>query len=303
MLKGAKIKQKAKIKQTIGSRVFDTFNIFMLSLLAITTLAPFVHIFAASLSDKHALINMEVSFWPVKIQLSNYEMVLNNKVFWNSYKITLILIVLATAIQMFMTIITAYPLSKRYLPGRKYFMLMVVFSMIFHAPMIPSYLIVRHLHLIDTIWALILPGAVSSFNMILCMTYFRSIPDELFEAARIDGMPEFQILWKIALPVSKPMILTIVLFYAVGTWNSYYGGLMFITKQSLKPLQVFLYNLVAQSSYEGMEDIQQRELISNITPDGLKMAAIMIASLPIITVYPFIQKYFIKGAMLGSLKE
>lgn len=293
----------AKIKQSTGERVFDIFNIAFLALFALATLAPFLHILAASFSDKHALVNMQVTFWPIKPQFDNYDMVLNNKMFWNSYKITIILVVLGTVIQMFMTLITAYPLSKRYLPGRKYFMLAIVFTMIFHAPMIPSYLVIKQLHLIDTLWALIIPGALSSFNMILCITYFKSIPDELFEAARIDGMPEFQILWKIALPISKPIIVTLILFYAVGTWNSYYGGLMFITKQSLKPLQVFMYNLIAQSSYNGMDEVQQRELVSNITPDGLKMAAIIVASLPIITVYPFIQKYFIKGAMIGSLKE
>jgi putative aldouronate transport system permease protein len=295
--------KSTKIKQTTGERIFDVFNIILLSLFGLTTVAPFVHILAASLSDKHALINMEVSFWPVKPQLDNYAMVLNNKMFWNSYKVTIILVVSATLIHMFMTVITAYPLSKSYLPGRKYFMLMVVFSMIFNAPMIPAYLVVKQLHLIDTLWALIIPGAVSSFNMILCLTYFKSIPEELFEAARIDGMPEFQILCKIALPISKPMIVTLILFYTVGTWNSYYGALMYITKQSLKPLQVFMYNLIAQSSYNGMDEVQQKELVSNITPDGLKMAAIMIASLPILLVYPFIQKFFIKGVMIGSLKE
>lgn len=294
---------RTTIKKTTGERIFDIFNILILSLLAFATLAPFIYIFAASFSDKYALANMEVLFWPIKPHFDNYDMIVNNLMFWNSYKITLILIVVGTALQMFMTVITAYPLSKKYLPGRKYFMLMIIFSMIFSAPMIPGYLVVKELHLIDTIWALIIPGALSSFNMILCMTYFRSLPDELFEAARIDGMKEFSILWKIALPLSKPIIVTLMLFYAVGTWNSYYGGLMFITKQELKPLQVFMYNLVAQSSYEGMQEITARELVTNITPDGLKMAAIVVATLPIILIYPFIQKYFIKGALLGSLKD
>lgn len=291
------------IKKSTGERVFDVFNYFILTMLAFTTLAPFIYIMAASFSDKYALANMEVLFLPIKPHFDNYDMIINNRMFWNSYKITLILIVAATTIQMFMTVITAYPLSKKYLPGRKYFMFMIIFSMIFSAPMIPGYLVVKELHMIDTIWALIIPGAISSFNMILCLTYFRSLPDELFEAARIDGMKEFGILWKIALPLSKPIIVTLMLFYAVGTWNSYYGGLMFITKQELKPLQVFMYNLVAQSSYEGMQEITSRELVSNITPDGLKMAAIIVATLPIILVYPFIQKYFIKGALIGSLKD
>lgn len=294
---------RSGIRRSTGEKIFDVFNVLFLAMVGFVTLAPFLYILAASFSDKYALANMEVLFWPIKPHLDNYKMILNNQSFWNSYKITLILIALATTIQMFMTVITAYPLSKKSLPGRKYFMLMIIFTMVFSAPMIPTYLVVRQLHLIDTLWALILPGALSAFNMILCLTYFKSLPEELFEAVRIDGMNEFHILWKIALPLSKPIIVTLLLFYAVGTWNSYYGGLMYITKQELKPLQVFMYNLIAQSSYEGMNEVQQLELTSNITPDGLKMSTIIIATLPIILVYPFIQKYFIKGAMLGSLKE
>lgn len=291
------------IRKRAGENIFDTLNWLLLAVMAFATLSPFLYILAASFSDKYALINSKVLFWPVKPQLDNYKMVFNNKAFWNSYKVTLILLVLATSVQMFMTLITAYPLSKKYLPGRKYFMLMVVVSMVFNAPLVPSYLVVKNLHLINHIWALVIPVALSSFNMILCMTYFRSIPDDLFEAARIDGMSEFGILWKIALPISKPMIMTIVLFYAVGTWNSYFAALMYLTKPGLKPLQLFIYNLVAQTSNEGMDNVQQQELVSNITPEGLKMATIIVSILPILLVYPFTQKYFIKGVMLGSLKQ
>ncbi len=292
------------IKKSGGEKAFDLLNSAVLILLAAVTLSPFLYILAASLSGKQALINMEVIFWPVDFQLDNYKMVVNNDQFWQSYKITAFVIVVSTCLQIFMTVITAYPLSKRYLPGRKYFMFMVIISMVFVAPMIPAYLVVKQLHLINTVWAMIIPGAMSSFNMILCMTYFKSIPEELFEAARVDGMPEFKVLWKIAVPVSMPMIVTIILFYAVGTWNSYYAAVIYITNPKLRPLQAYLYYIVAQfSGSSGMETTTQTELSTQLTPEGLKMATILISTLPIIMIYPFIQKYFIKGVMIGSLKE
>jgi putative aldouronate transport system permease protein len=291
------------IKKTSAERIFDISNITLLSIAGLVTLLPIIYVLAGSLSDKYALINMKVTLWPIGLQFENYKMVLKNDVFWNSFKNTIIIVFTGTTLNMLMTVLTAYPLSKGYLKGRKYFMLMIVITMVFSAPMIPTYLVVKQLGLIDTLGALIIPGALSSFNLILCLTFFKSIPEELFEAARIDGMPEIQILWKIAIPVSLPMIVTLTMFYAVGHWNAYSAAIIYITKQTLKPLQVFLYTLISQYNSAGMDNLDSAVMNSELTPEGLKMATIMVATIPIVIVYPFIQKYFIKGAMLGSVKE
>lgn len=291
------------IKKSMAEKVFDTFNMIFLTLFGFITLMPLIYVVAGSVSDKYALINMKVYLWPVGFQMENYKMVFNNQIFWNSFKNTVLIVIMGTTINMVMTVLTAYPLSKSYLQGRKYFMLMVVISMVFTAPMIPTYLVIKQLHLINTFGALVIPGALSSFNMILCMTFFRSIPEDLFEAARIDGMPEYKILWEIAVPVSLPMIMTLILFYAVGNWNSYYAAIMYISKQNLRPLQAFIYTLISQYNSAGMENLSIAEVNTDLTPEGLKMATIIVATVPIVLVYPFIQRYFISGVMIGSIKE
>jgi len=293
-----------KIRKSTGEKIFDAFNIVFMIIIGLLTLLPLVHVLAGSLSDKIPLINMEVYLWPKGFQLLNYEMVLDNQLFWISFRNTLIIVVVGTTINMIMTLLTAYPLSKSYLKGRKKFLLIVLISMIFVAPQIPTYLVVRQLGMVNTLWSLMIPNAMSSFNMILCMTYFRSIPEELFEAARIDGMPEFKILWKIAVPVSMPMVVTLIIFYSVGHWNSFYYAMLYITKQKLRPLQAYMYTLMSQFTSAGMENFSATESsIFDVTPEGLKMATIIVATVPILIIYPFLQKYFIKGVMIGSIKE
>lgn len=291
------------IKRAPGEKVFDIFNTVFLLILGMLTLSPFLYVVAASLSEKEALVTMRVFLWPVGLQWDNYRMIIANSTFWNSYKNSLIIVSASTTLQMLLTVLTAYPFSKNYLPGRKVFMVMVIVTLIFVPPMIPAYLVVRHLGLINTMWAMILPGAMGTFNMILCMSFFRTIPEELFEAARIDGMPEHKILFRIAIPVSMQMIVTLILFYAVGNWNAYYAAIVYVNKPSLRPLSAYLYNMVAQYSGMGMENVQEEMLVTQNTPEGIKMATIVVATLPIILVYPFIQRFFIKGVMIGSLKE
>lgn len=291
------------IDRTSGEKAFDLFNTIFLLCAGMITLFPVLHILAGSFSDKNALVHQKVFLFPVGFQLTNYTLVLNNEIFWNCFKNTVFIVIAGTAINMVMTVFTAYPLSKTNLRGRKAYMLMVIISMIFVPPMIPTYLVVRQLGLLNTLWALIIPGAISSFNMILCMTFFRSIPEELYEAARIDGMPEFKIVWKIAVPLAMPIIVTLILFYAVGHWNAYGAALIYITKPNLRPLQAYLFNLISSYDSIGMENVPVTEIMSNVTPEGLKMASIIVATAPIVILYPFIQQYFIKGAMLGSLKD
>jgi len=292
-----------KIKASLPERIFDVFNIIILCLAALTIIIPVLHVLAGSLSSTNALIHSKVGIFPVDFNLDNYFLVMQNQVFWNSFKVSFFVVAVGTALNMVMTLVTAYPLSKGYLKGRYAILLFIVFTMIFSAPMIPNYILVKELGLMNTLWSLIVPPALSAFNLILCVTFFRSLPEELFEAARVDGMSEYRILWKIAVPLSMPIMVTLILFYAVSHWNSYFSALIYITNRSLYPLQLYLYNLLAEANaldnYRGISMVENW----NTSPQGLQMASIVVATAPIVMIYPFLQKHFIKGALIGSLKE
>ncbi|WP_127583614.1 carbohydrate ABC transporter permease [Paenibacillus koleovorans] len=291
-----------RYRRTFGERAFDTLNYTVLLLGCAAVAIPFLYIISSSLSAPEPLIRGEVTFWPIGFNLNNYEIVMKNNVFWRSFGITVFVVVVGTALNMLMTVITAYPLSKGGLKGKNFVLMLIVFTMIFQAPMIPVYIVVKSLHLLNTVWALIIPGALAAFNMLICLTFFRSLPEELFEAARVDGMNEFSILWRIAIPLSKPIMLTLILFYAVGHWNNYFSALLFVNDFKLRPLQLYLYNLIAQFNMN--EELAAAiESSVSLSPQGLQMATIIVATVPILLVYPFIQKHFIKGALIGSIKE
>lgn len=292
-----------RIRRSLPETVFDVCNIAFLLLMSALVLIPILHVVAGSFSSTKALIHNEVYLWPVDFNLDNYSLVLRNEMFWNAFKISVILVAAGTSLNMALTLLTAYPLSKNYLKGRKYFILAFVFTMIFHAPLIPTYILVRNLGMIDTLWALIIPPALSMFNLMLCITFFRSLPEELFEAARVDGMSEYGILWKIAVPLSLPIIVTLLLFYAVMHWNSYFQALIYITDRNLYPLQLYLYHLLAEAN--ALDNFRGINLSAawDTSPQGLQLATIVVATAPIVILYPFLQKHFIKGALLGSLKE
>jgi putative aldouronate transport system permease protein len=262
-----------------------------------------LHVVAGAFSSTQAIIHNRVSFWPVEPNLGNFEMVTQTPAFWNAAWMTVWVVVIGTAVNMFLTVLGAYPLSKRGLRGRKVLMLFIVFTMIFQAPMIPVYLVVKSLGLINSFWALVFPGAVSAFNMILCLTFFRSIPEDLFDAAKVDGMGEFRTVWQIAVPLSKPIMVTLLLFYAVGHWNAYMGPLLYINDRSMQTLQMYLYNLVAMGNSSDIAAAASSEAGMNLVPAAIEMATIVLATVPIVVLYPFLQGYFIKGATLGSVKE
>lgn len=291
-----------KVRESFGSRLFDFFNIVILLLFCLTVIIPFINVIAVSMSSTKAIVNAQVTLWPVGFNLDNYGFVLQNASFLNSFKITLFVVGAGTAINLIMTALTAYPLSKSYLSGRKVFMLILIFNMIFHSPLIPLYLTVKTLGLINSLWALVLPGALSVFNTILCITFFKSLPEELFEAARVDGMSEYKILFKIAIPLSKPVMVTLLLFFSVAHWNNYQSALYYITNVNLRPLQLYLWSLVAQTNTSELGMAAHSESAIKTSPEGLKMATIITATVPIIIIYPFLQKHFVKGAMLGSVK-
>ncbi|WP_127584645.1 carbohydrate ABC transporter permease [Paenibacillus koleovorans] len=291
-----------RIKTSAGEKAFDTFNVLLLLALCATILIPFLFVLASSLSSTTALIQGRVRLWPVEFNLDNYAMVMTNAVFWRSFGISVLVVTIGTLLNMFMTVVTAYPLSRPKLKGKKAVLLGIVFTMIFQAPIVPTYILVKQLGLLNSIWALIIPAALSAFNLLICLTSFRSLPEELLEAARVDGMNEYRILYRIVVPLSIPILVTLILFYAVGHWNNYFAPLLYITKSSIRPLQLYLYNIIAQFN---MSDTfpEALDAAQKVSPQGLQMTVIIVSSLPILLIYPFIQKHFIKGALLGSIKE
>lgn len=263
-------------------------------------LLPFLHVLAGSFSSGNAIIQGKVTIFPVEFNFLNYQAVLNDIAIWKSFGISVFVTVVGTTINLLLTALMAYGLSKTNLKGRSFLILLVLFTMIFHAPMIPSYLVVKELGMLNTLWSIMIPNAISAFNLIILMSFFQSIPKDLIESAKMDGCGEYRTWWKIVLPLSMPAMTTVGLFYAVGHWNGYFNSLMFIRDSNLFPLQVKLRKLLVESDAEAM--MQSVELtLSSI--EGIKMAAIMVATLPILLIYPFIQKYFAQGAMLGSIKE
>lgn len=287
------------IQTTRKQKRFARFNYIFLTALSISMLVPFFHIFAGSFSSGTAIIQGKVSIWPVDFTFDNYKAVFLDPSLWKSFGVTVYITVFGTFLNLVFTVLMAYPLSKIRLKGRRIIILFVLFTMIFQAPMIPSYLVVKSLGMLNTLWSLMIPGLISSFNLIIMMSFFRNIPDELFECAKMDGCGEYRILWNIVLPLSLPSLSTIGLFYSVAHWNGYFQALMFIRDQSLFPLQVKLRQLIVESDAQQMLHAAQLTVQS---VEGVKMASIIFATLPILIVYPFIQKHFVKGSMLGSIK-
>jgi putative aldouronate transport system permease protein len=292
-----------KIRKSPVERMFEIANILFLLMICVIMLMPIMHIVAGSLSSKNALTHSQVGIWPVGWTMENYQIVFKNTTFWRSFGISVVVVTIGTIVNILMTVITAYPLAEKGLKGRRIVMLFIIFTMIFSAPLIPSFLVVKALGLLNTLWALIIPGALSAFNMILCLTFFRSLPEELFEAARVDGMNEYRILFRIAIPLSVPILVTLLLFYAVGHWNSYYTAMLYISDAALRPLQLYLYSIVTQASASDLQSGSSGDVLFDLSPQGLQMATIIVATVPVVLIYPFIQKHFIKGALIGSLKE
>jgi len=293
-----------KYKRTIADYVFDTFNYTAMVLLMIVTLYPFWNILVSSVSSPGAIsAKGAMLIWPEGFNLNSYKLVFKNPAILTGYRNTIFLVVVGTSINMLLTIFGAYALSRKWLMGRKYMMLLITIPMFFGGGLIPSYLLVRQLGLYDTLWALILPGAVSSWNVIMTRTYFLSIPDSLEESAIIDGANDFDILFHITVPVSVPIMAVMILFYAVGHWNAWFAASIYLRNQDLFPLQLILRRILITGARANEFDLgyisgAERQQIFK----GLKYATVIVATVPILLVYPFIQKYFVKGIMLGSLK-
>jgi putative aldouronate transport system permease protein len=241
-----------------------------------------------------------MNFIPRNIEFNAYKSILGYKLITSGYKNTLFITIVGTALNLLFLLMTAYPLSKKNLKGSKFVFLLFVFTMFFGGGMIPNYYLIRELKLINSLWALILPGILGAYNLILMINFIREIPDSLEEAAIIDGASEIKVLFKIILPLCIPAVVTLGLFHAVGAWNSYFSAILYMNKRSGWPLQLVLRELIMQS---GINEVQNASDDVQTIPFTLQMAAIMVTTLPIMCVYPFLQKYFMKGLLLGGVKE
>lgn len=279
--------------------LFDYINIVIMLLIALVTLYPFWYVFVASFSSMVHLIKNGFVLWPDGFHFDAYRQVFRNNLIPTAYRNTIIVTIGGTTISMILSIFGAYALSFRKLPGRGGLTFFFVFTMLFGGGLIPTYLVVSSLGLIDTLWALILPGAISTYNMVLLRNFFQSIPEEIYEAATIDGENIWGYLWHILLPLSGASIATISMFYAVGYWNAYFNAVIYIRTQELWPMQYLLRQVLQTSMYES---IMYDNWVNTLPTEVLKDAMIVITVLPILIVYPFIQKYFVKGVMVGSLK-
>lgn len=280
-------------------------------LAALITFYPFLYIFSASLSDPAALMKGEVWVFPKGLDIGSYKLVINNKSLWTSYYNTLWYTVVGTSLNVLFTLIAAYPLSRRKFFARNFFMFLIIVTMYFGGGLIPGFLVVYNLGLFNTRWAIILPALLSSWNLIICRTFIQTnIPEELLESARIEGCSEFRMIKSIVLPLSMPIVAVLIIFYGVGHWNSFFSALIYLRDENLFPLQVFLRRLLIQYSAGNiMKEMNsatagsyERAALAFIASMQVKYVVIMVSIIPILCIYPFLQKYFIKGVMIGSLK-
>lgn len=290
-------------KKTFGEKLFDFLIYLILILVMIITLYPLYYVLVASFSSVSEIAKHgAVMLWPRGFSLEAYKAVFHDKMILIGYRNTLIYVTLGTTVNMTITILTAYALSRKWLMGRGVFMFFVVVTMFFSGGLIPTFLVVKKLGLYNKIWALILPGAMSAWNMIMMRTFFMGIPDSLEESAKVDGANDFQILLRIILPLSKPIIAVMILFYAVGHWNSWFGASIYLQDRNLWPLQLILREILIQGRTADMGSINSTPNSAREIAKNLKYATVIITTAPILLIYPFLQKYFVEGIMIGSIK-
>lgn len=298
----ASVKKKKK-RHSVSDIIFLTVNYALLIVCCIIVLYPIYYMFIISISDGYAVLRGEVKFFPVGINLSSYKAVLESPDIPRSYLNTVIYTVVGTFINVAMTAMCAYPLSRKKFYGRNVFAFMIIFTMFFDAGMIANFMVVDQLHLTNKIWAIVLPGAINAWYMVIMRTFFQQIPEELYESARLDGAGDFVIFGKIVLPLSVPTIMTMVLFYAVGHWNSWFNALIYLDDKAKYPVQLIMRNIVLSGETSALSSsAAAMSQDASIIATNVKYAVVFVTMLPILLVYPFIQKYFVKGIMVGALK-
>lgn len=295
------------VKTSYADKIFDIINVIVMIILLVIFVWPLWFIVIASVSNPNEVWNGNVLLWPKGFTMAAYEAVIEYKSIWIGYRNTIFYTVVGTIINLVMTVCAAYPLSRKDFMPRNFFMFMFMLTMYFGGGLIPTYLIVNKLGMINTVWAMMIPGACSIYNVIITRTYFiNSIPGSLKDAAELDGANSFQYLVKVVLPLSKPIIAVIALYYAVGHWNDYFTALIYINKTGLMPLQSFLRDLLMSNKLTmgnsmGGLDAATAEAKMQLS-QTLKYSAIIVSTVPVLCIYPFIQKYFVKGVMIGSVK-
>jgi len=290
------------MKATWGENVFYTFNYILLSIVGLSCLLPIVHLAALSLSDSSAILAGKVTLWPQGFNLHSYQSLFEGTRIIQALGNSIVITVVGTFLSIFFTILAAYPLSKRYFYGRGPASMVVIFTMLFSGGMIPTYLLVKSLGLIDSYWALWLPGIISVYNMLVMKSFFEGIPAEVEEAARMDGSSELGLLVRVMLPLSLPVLAALTLFYGVGYWNSFMNVLIFINQSEKLNLAVMVQQMVQnQSLLQEMNQLRPED-VDMMTPESMKSAAILVMVIPMLAVYPFVQRFFVKGVMIGAVK-
>jgi len=295
---------KIKAVRTPGEWVLDIFKVLFLALIVIVTVYPFWNIFVISINDATDAVRGGIYFWPRVISLSSYKEILGQSAFQHSILVTLARTLIGTPLAVMCTAMLAYPLSRKDLVGHKFWSLLFVFTMYFGGGQVPYYMVLKNLGLLDNFWVLVLPLVMSVYNMILIRSYIESMPAELFEAVKIDGGNDLIVFFRIILPLAKPILMTVALFVAITHWNSWFDAYLYTNSQNLKPMQQILVEILNQYQTGSSTSQQMSAGKSNqaVTPDSIRMAATMVVTIPIILVYPLIQKYFVKGIMLGAVK-
>lgn len=289
------------MKESKQYKIFKVFNVCILLIIIFCTLYPFINVVAQSFSSESYINSGQVNLFPKGFNVETYQKVLSDTMFWINYKNTVVYTVVGTIISMFLTTIFAYALSKRRLVGRRFLIVFAVFTMFFNGGLIPNYVLINALGFANTMWAIVIPGAISIYNMLIMKSFFENMPEELEEAAAIDGLNTYGILLKIVLPLSKAVIATMVLFYAVAYWNSWFSAFIYLDKKELFPVTIYLRNMIAGTTSGMSAGATSADNLTQISAN-IKSVTMVLTILPILTVYPFVQKYFVSGVMLGSIK-
>lgn len=292
-----------KIKKSKSDIIFEFINTLLMLIIIIVTLYPFWYVLVASFSDPSVVIESKgIMLLPKGITFDAYKAVIANKSILTGYVNTIFYVVVGTALNLLFTVILAYGLSRKNIRYSGFFMKAIVFTMFFSGGMIPSYMLIKQLGIMGTVWSILLPGLISTYNLIILRTSFRSVPQSLEESAKIDGANEWNIMWKIVLPLSMPTIAVMILYYGVGRWNDWFNASIYLTERSMFPLQLVLREILVINSMDSMSmsaSVQDKVSVEYT----IKYATIIVATIPILCIYPFLQKYFIKGVMIGAIKE
>lgn len=303
MMPRTKIIKKKHSRESRGDRVFNAVAVAIIVFMTVIVIIPLLNVLAASFSSSKAVNSGKVILWPVNFTLDNYKTILKYKSVWLGYRNTIFYTVAGTAISVVLSLFCAYPLSLKRFSGRKFFSKLLLLVMIFNGGMIPTYLVIRDLGLLDSIWAVLLPSAVTYYNVIIMRNYIEtSIPYELEESARVDGCSPVRYFIDFIVPLSKPIIAVIAMYYAVAQWNNYFNAFLYLTDRNLYPLQLFLREILISNQFTGADlDPEIAEAIQGLA-DTLKYVIIVVSTLPLMCIYPFVQKHFVKGVMIGSVK-